>query len=259
MKKRNHSIRDLIYILLNEQDQYVISYGIEFTEFTYSLSDSMNNLLLLKHHFEEGDINMHTMFEYVSRDDLKKLAEDDVYGYGDFCWIDFEEEESLNELPGQVIAELLYLGHTKEHLRKPFYNYIRNRFVYLAHDDGWFNKVFYRDFNDFYQMLGDVIPGKLEQMKVEKSLLGLKKKKSYPAVPKDLLLSLKKLMKEGMVISLNNCEHTRSRISIPLWTIGDFANMDDMYEEFEVTSAQNQCEAKLILDKKTKEWQIVSC
>ena len=43
------------------------------------------------------------------------------HGYGDFCWIDFEEEEALNELPSQAIAELLYLGHLKEHLKLPFY------------------------------------------------------------------------------------------------------------------------------------------
>lgn len=259
LKKRNHGIRDHIYLLLNEKDQYVISYGIEFSEFTYSLSQTMNNLLLLKHQFEEGEMNMHTMFEFVSRDYLTQLAEDDVYGYGDFCWIDFEEEEALNELPGQVIAELLYIGHTKEHLRKPFYNHLSNRYVYLAHDDGWLNKVYYRDFNDFYRMLGDVIPIKMEQMKVEKSILGLKKKKSYPSVPQESILALKNLMKEGLVISLSDCEQTRAKISIPLWSIGDFTNMDEMYDEFAATSAQSPCEAMLVFDKKTREWQVTGC
>lgn len=177
LKRRNHAIRDLIYIHLNEQNQYVMTYGIEFAEFAQTLSDSINNLLLLKHRFEHGDFNTHTMFDYVSRDKLGRLVEDDVYGYGDFCWIDFEEEEAVNELPGQTIAELLYLGHVKEHLKPPFYNYLSNRYVYLAHDDGWFNRTYYRDLNDFYRMLGEVIPGKMGQMKVEKTLLGIKRKR----------------------------------------------------------------------------------
>ena len=41
-------------------------------------------------------------------------SRDGVYNYGDFCWVDFDEMEGLNELPGQILAELLYLGHVKE-------------------------------------------------------------------------------------------------------------------------------------------------
>ncbi|CAM3618329.1 hypothetical protein [Cytobacillus oceanisediminis] len=257
MKKRNHTIRDLIYIHLNEQDQYVMTYGIEFAEFVRTLSDSINNLLLLKHRYEHGDYNMHTMFDYVSRDKLGRLVEDDVYSYGDFCWIDFEEEEAVNELPGQSIAELLYLGHVKEHLKPPFYNYLSNRYVYLAIDDGWFNRTYYRDLNDFYRMLGEVIPGKMGQMKVEKTLLGIKKKRTYPPISRDVLLSLKPLMKEGAVLSIKDIDQNRVRIEIPIWIIGDFANMDDMYDEYE-SIVKEPCEAKIVFDKKTREWKIYS-
>lgn len=255
MKKRNQGIRDLIYIHLNEHDHYVMTYGIEFSEFANALSDSLNNLLLLKHRYEHGDFNMHTLFEYVSSDKLGRLIADDVYGYGDFCWIDFEEEDVLNELPGQMIAELLYLGHVKEHLKLPFYNYLSNRYVYLAHDDGWFNKTYYRDLNDFYRMLGEVIPGKMGQQKMEKTLLGLKKKKGYPPISRDVLLSLKSLMKEGFVISFKDIIQNRSGIEIPIWIIGDYANMDDMYEEYE-SILKEPCGAKLVFDKKSREWKI---
>lgn len=258
MKKKNHDIRDLVYIHLNEKEQYVITHGIDFFEFARAQLERMNSLLLLKHRFHDGEFNMHTMFEYVPKENLKKLIEEDVYSYGDFCWIDFEEAETLNELPGQMIAELLFLSHVKEHLRKPFYNYLNNRYVYLAHEDGWFNKTYYRDFQDFYQMLGETIAVKLSQLKAEKSLLGLKKKRSYPSVPSEVLMALRPFMKEGIVLSMKYCTQNRSRIEIPLWTIGDFANMDDMYEEFETEYAKKPCEAKLVIDKKTKEWRLYS-
>lgn len=257
MKKRNHGTRDLIYIHLNEQDHYVMTYGIGFPEFVQTLSDSLNNLLLLKHRYKHGDFNMHTMLDYVSRDKLGKLVEDDVSGYGDFCWIDFEEEEAVNELPGQVIAELLYLGHVKEHLKSPFYNYLGNRYVYLAHDDGWFNRIYYRDLNDFYRLLGEVIPGKMGHIKVEKTLLGIKKKRTYPPITRDVLLSLKPLMKEGAIFSIKDINQNRARMEIPIWLIGDFANMDDMYEEYE-SIVKEPCEAKIVFDKKSREWKIYS-
>ncbi|ASV67275.1 MULTISPECIES: hypothetical protein [Cytobacillus] len=256
MRKKNHSVRDLIYILLNEKDQSVISYGIEFSEFMQSLQNRTGHLLLVKHQYDNGELNVHTMFDWVAHEDLPALINEDVYSYGDFCWIDFEEEESLNELPAQAIAELLYLSHVKEHLKKPFYNHLSNRYCYLAHDDGWLNKVYYRDWQDFYKMLGDVAAMKMEHLKVEKSLLGLKKKKTYPQVPEGALRALRNLMKEGLVISFEQSEQTRTKINIPLWTVGDFTNMDDMYDEFEAMRKEATPDARLVFDKKLKEWQV---
>ena len=161
MKKHHQDIRDLIYVHLNQTDQYVMSYGIEFDEFAAAFSGSLNHLLLLKHRFDDADFNMHTLLEYCPEDRIKKLAGEDVYSYGDFCWIDFIEEEVLNELSGQELAELLYLGHQKQHLKLPFYNKLGNRFVYLAHDDGWFNKIYYRSFKDFFHLLSEVIADKV--------------------------------------------------------------------------------------------------
>ncbi|WP_080848810.1 hypothetical protein [Cytobacillus gottheilii] len=258
MKKKNQDIRDLVYILLNEQEQYVMTYGIEFAEFSQSLSDSFNHLLLLKHNFDHGEFHVHTMLDFVTKEKLSKLVNDDVYSYGDFCWIDFEEVEALNELPGQVLAELLYLGHTKEHLRQPFYNILSNRFVYLAHDDGWLNKTYYRDMQNFYNMLGDCLPGKLEQIKIEKTLLGFKRKKTYPVIPREVLKDLRPLMKEGIVLSIKDMAQNRTRIEVPIWVIGDFVNMDNMMDEYEEASKKRKCEAKLVIDKKTREWRIYS-
>jgi hypothetical protein len=255
--KRNSDIRDVIYIHLNEKHQYVLSYGIEFSEFVLSLSDTLNHLLLLKHQFEDSDFNMHTMLDYVPKKRMMKLVDDEVYDYGDFCWIDFEEMDGLNELPGQALAELLYLGHVKEHLKQPFYSYLGNRYVYLAHDDGWFNKTYYRDLNDFYHLVSQVIAMKLSSAKPEKGILGIKRKRNYPEVDMHLILSLKSLMKEGMVISLKGMTQNRLRIELPIWLIGDFANMDDMYEEYE-KNLRRPCEAKLTFDKKTREWKMRS-
>ncbi|HLO11767.1 MAG TPA: hypothetical protein VK190_05890 [Pseudoneobacillus sp.] len=255
MKKHHQDIRDLIYVHLNQTDQYVMSYGIEFDEFAAAFSGSLNHLLLLKHRFDDADFNMHTLLEYCPEDRINKLAGEDVYSYGDFCWIDFIEEEVLNELSGQELAELLYLGHQKHHLKLPFYNKLGNRFVYLAHDDGWFNKIYYRSFKDFFHLLSEVVAGKVGELKKEKSILGIRKKRIYPPVNKEILLSLTPFIKEGICISLRAADHQRGRLEIPIWVIGDFANMDDMYEEYENLS-NKPYHAKLIFDKKTKEWKL---
>ncbi|WP_445490607.1 hypothetical protein [Niallia sp. 03133] len=255
MKKSNHGIRDVIYIHLHEKERFVLSYGIEFSEFFQILGESIPSILLLKHKFEEGEFHSHTMLEYVPKPKLAKLVKEDVYGYGDFAWIDFEETEALDILEGQTIAELLYLGHIKDHLKAPFYQQLDNQFVYLAHDDGWFNKTYYKNLDKFYHLVCEVIASKLSQLKLEKALLGLKKKRTYPPITNQIMAVLKDYMKEGMVLSIQKTVQNRFRLEIPIWVIGDFSNMDSMYEEYEKKSRQTS-DAKLIFDKKTKEWQV---
>ena len=257
LKKRNLEIRDLVYVHINESSQYVISYGIEFSEFVQSLPRELNNLLLLKHRYDDADFNRHTMLDYVPSNKVEKLVKENVYGYGNFCWIDFEEKDGVDELSGTEIAELLYLGHIKQHLKTPFYSRLGNRYVYLAHDDGWFNKTYFRNINDFYRMLGTSIAIKLGELKLEKTLLGIRKKRSYPPINMEILLTLTKFMREGAVFSLQNAERNRNRIEIPIWVIGDFDSMDDMFDEFEQLN-KDKCDAKLVLDKKTREWSIAA-
>ncbi|MFD2442446.1 hypothetical protein ACFSO7_00300 [Bacillus sp. CGMCC 1.16607] len=256
MKKQAHDIRDLIYLHHNNLDQYVISYGIEFKEFIKSCSSNLNHLLLLKHRFNDAEFNMHTLLEYVSEDKVAKLINDGVYGYGNFCWIDFAEVEGLNELNGQEIAEILYLGHLKQHLKLPFYQKLANRFAYLAHDDGWFNKVYYRDMGDFYEILGNVLGLKLSENHTKKTIFNLRKSRSFPSIPGKTLTQFSHLLREGIVISLKKKEETRQRMEIPIWVLGDFLDMDDMYEE--ALSIENDpCHGKLIYDKKTNEWKVL--
>ncbi|OCA89340.1 hypothetical protein A8F94_23605 [Bacillus sp. FJAT-27225] len=255
MKKQDQDVRDLIYVHLNQTSQYVLSCGIEFHEFITAFSGFPNHLLLLKHRFEDGEFNSHTRFEYVTKDKIGRLSKENVNGYGDFCWIDFAEEAVLNELSGQEIAELLYLGHAMQHLKLPFYNQLENRFVYLAQDDGWLNKTYYRSMMDFFSMLSFVIPLKMGNLKLEKTLFGMKKKRVYPIVNKDLLLSLVPFMKEGICISVKDADSQKGRIEIPIWMVGDFAHMDDMFEAYTKT-VRKPCHAKLVFDKKLKDWKL---
>jgi hypothetical protein len=256
LKKQVHDIRDLIYIHHHNLDQYVISYGIEFKEFMASFSSNLNYLLLLKHHFNDAEFNMHTLLEFVPQEKINKLINDGVYGYGNFCWLDFAEVEGLNELNGQEIAEILYLGHLKQHLKQPFYQKLTNRFAYLAHDDGWFNKIYYREMGDFYEMLGNVVGMKLSEIHTKKTFFNLRKSREFPPVPGKTLTQVSNFLREGLVISLRKREETRQRLEIPIWVVGDFLDMDDMYEE--ALKLENApCQAKLVFEKKANEWKLL--
>lgn len=247
--------KNILYIHLHDSERFVISSGINFREFAYSLQAPLSNLLLLKHKFDDGEFNMNTLLEYVNQDHVAKLLDEDVKEYGDFCWIDFEEESGLDDLDGNEIAELLYLGHCKNHLRPPFYRKLNNGFVYLAQDDGWFNKIYYRSLETYFKMMGQLFPIKMESLRVERTWLGIRKRNEYPPVPVEIFHKLRRLMAEGIVFSLNEAQASRNRLEIPGWVVGDYLNMDDMAEGYSEIKHQSP-NVLIIFQRKTKEWSL---
>ncbi|PLT27975.1 hypothetical protein [Peribacillus deserti] len=249
--------RDILYLHLQASERFVISYGMDFREFAGSLNQGLRNILLIEHKYEDGEYNLNTLMDYVLQEDLPNLLKQNVSEYIDFCWTDFAEESALNELNGQEIAELLYLGHCKGHLKPPFYRQLQNHYVYLAHDDGWFNKVYYRSMDTFFEMLGNLIPGKLDLLKREKSWLGgLRRKAEYGVIPPAGLKELTPLLTEGAAISFRNMRLSRTKIEIPIWILGDYVNMDDMLDEYSNIVRSEQPAAHFVFNRKTREWTL---
>jgi len=251
-----NEMKELLYIHLHPSDRFVMSCGLTFEEFHASLAKPLQNLLLLKHSYKNAEFNMHTLLEFVYQEDVPKLLKSYGNINGDFCWIDFEDESVLGTIDGQELAELLYLGHTKHHLKPPFYRMLNNEFVYLSQDNGWFNKIYYRSVDQIFEMFGKMIANRMASLKIEKTWLGIRKKSDYSIVPVEVFIRLSSLMGEGIVISFEDVSQSRTRLEIPIWVIGDFADMDEVVENY-TENRKIQPEAKLIYTRKTKEWTLV--
>lgn len=247
---------DILYMHMQASERFVLFNGLSFREFTCSLPHGLNSILLLKHQYDGGDYNLNVLLESVSSDNITKLLKEDVRAYGDFCWIDFEEADSLEELDGRELAELLYVAHTKNHLDPPFFHKMNNQFVYLAQDDGWFNKVYFRSISTYYKMLGNLIPSKLESLKAERTWLGIRKKKELPTIPLDIISSLAPILAEGLVFSFRHVKFTRAKIEIPAWIVGDYLNMDEMHDDFIGRKVQGP-DAFITFQRKEKVWESV--
>lgn len=248
--------KELLYIHLNASDRFVLSSGLTFEDFYRTISRPLQNILLLKHRYEDGEYNRNTLLEYVYQDDIQKLVKTNPDRIGDFCWIDFEDDSGLDALDGQQLAELLYLAHCKNHLRPPFYRMLNNEFVYLSHHNDWFNKIYYRSLDEFFQLLGSFIPHKMESLKVEKTWLGIRKKSDYPVIPIETFIRLSSFMAEGIIISFEQIEQSRNRLEIPIWVIGDYFDIDEVAESYKELN-QTEPDAKIIFIRKTKEWALV--
>lgn len=90
--------RDIIYMVYDEKDQSVTSMGIEFIDFVRSLTVEINNVLLLASGYIGEDYHSGVGLDFVRKEYLEELYKDNVYSYGDFCWIDFENIVSLDNL-----------------------------------------------------------------------------------------------------------------------------------------------------------------
>jgi hypothetical protein len=84
---RKRKARDLVYVSGNVDEKLFYSHGIEFREFVESCEERPKNLILMKHNFDNAQWNFRTRLHYVSNDEIDNLIEDDVYRYGDFCWV----------------------------------------------------------------------------------------------------------------------------------------------------------------------------
>lgn len=133
--------RNIIYLNYSSQEQCLYSLGVEFKEFINAIETPIN-ILLLEHQYFGEDFHYGSNFEFVQKDNLQDLLKENVYSYGDFCWVDFDQVQSLDSLSPDDVAELLYLGHMMKPLKSPIFPKLNNRYAYLAHDDGWYNKIF---------------------------------------------------------------------------------------------------------------------
>lgn len=213
---RNKNIRDMIYVSHNQQSNCFYSYGIEFHEFMNCIENPPDNLLLLQHRFDNAQWNYHSRFDYVTKLEMNELIADNVNGYGDFCWVDFANEENLDSLSHNEIAELLFFGH----LAKPLNEIPKIRFAYYAHDDGWFNKLYVTDLHDYEVLLARVITRKLQ----------LLKNTEICAISNDIASQLMRFTLEGMFIDLLEVVENETGFKIPIAFIGHFTDMDHVYD-----------------------------
>ncbi len=237
-------VRELIYISSDPSKSCITSYGIEFNEFARSLETPLPNLLILKGEYF-GDHDPTTRCEFVRQENLDSILNAYVYGYGDFCWVDFKDVGSLDTLEPQEVAELLYLGHLFEPVSSPFFDKLQNRFAYLAHDDGWYNKFYCRDLGEFSYALRDIIPTKLRSRT---------RRKEIPQINADISGYLLELSQQGLLIDIDRIFRDGRKLCISFYVIGELIEWCDLLGDFGRYLGKATTAGCLVLNK--DQWSI---
>ncbi|MEN3005555.1 hypothetical protein [Dehalobacterium formicoaceticum] len=214
--------RTKIYINANAKDREFIYTGIEFYEFVHYLRNPIEHILLLKSNYMgNGFANNFELVEGL--DEVGLLAKEDVNSYGDFCFVDYKQADMVNQLTDEQIAELLYLGHMYKPLTTPFFEKLDNQFAYLAHDDGFFCKLYCRHIEDFATLLAKKIQSCIEG------------KTKYSISEPDKLISccLLELAENGLLIDFDELTADDDHIFVNYFLVGKYTDMDRILNENE--------------------------
>lgn len=199
--------------------------GLNLT-FVKSLEKPLSNLLILAGDYFGWDFDYTTRSHLVLHENFNDILNEKVYGYGDFCWVDFENVESLGLLEPIEVAELLYLGHLFKPVKSAFFDKLQNRFAYLAHDDGWFNKFYCRDIKEFSHSLGSIVSQKASKEVGENEL---------PLIQLEITDHLLELSEQGLLIDIDGIiKDGEGYLEIPFHVVGKDIDSDTLYNNLKM-------------------------
>lgn len=237
-------LRDVFYINAFPENNELVYYGMQLNEFIKYAPVEINKLLILEGEYFGRGFRSKTKLQVVEKVEMEEFLSEDIYGYGDFAWVDFENRDKLEKLEPIELSELLYLGHMFKPINSPFFDKIQNRYAYLAHDDGWFCRLYFKKYSDFQEIICN---------KIIDAVSTSKRRKIYP-FSNELKEELLDLAKDGLLIDFNNFIKYEKSIEIPIYTIGKFLDMDKMYNNLQENISRAKYSAYLV--HKNKKWAI---
>jgi len=229
-----------IYAKLSPENNGAVFSGITFADFIECASVQVENLLLLKSGYF-SDKRCHNFELLEGKDDITKLAHEDIYNYGDFCFVDYISPASVQQLTGNEISELLYMAHLLKPLKSPFLDTLQNKYVYLSHDDGWYCKLYCKE----QQVLNSILRSKLLNS-LQRDFCD-----TISPLPDELINRVTELSTRGLLIQINSpIQQTKmlkkSKIaSIKLYEVGEAKNMDCILNNADKFQAQLSYEVQL--------------
>ena len=212
-----------IYAMLPSEAGATIFSGISFADFVECTPVPIENILLLKgDYWGEKSWNKFELLE--GQEQIAKLMHENIYRYGDFCFVDYANHITLDELSDDEIAELLYFAHMLKPLKSPFFEALQNSFFYFAHDDGWYCKLYCKSPD---------IPMSVLVNRLQKSVWKTTSN-NHCLLPASLVQEVHKLSIGGVLIELETSPPPADTIAtICIYDVGKYTNMDTLFSNLE--------------------------
>ncbi len=216
-------LRDVFYVNANVDEGYYEYYGMEFSEFLRYCPFPIPRILFLDPPLYFEPISKAMFMTTLDEQAIADLARQGAYDLGNFHWMNYASQEGLARCTEQEKAEILYLNHYGKPLHTAFFESVGNRFVYQAHDDGWYCRLYCKDMAVF----GDIIANKIIG-----HFATNKRRKMHP-ISSEIKAALLDWAKGGLLIDFSLASVYKNRCQINFYEIGKFTDMDDMYHNLD--------------------------
>lgn len=234
MKKK----KDILYMFLGKNELVYSGIGLKF--FLEHMCD-INNIMLIESEYvgEKAFKNFELIEGKAQIQEFVSYSENNPYG--DICFVDYKDSESLHKLSEQQLAELLYLARMYKPLHSYDFNEIGNNMVYLSHDNGFYGKIYCQRQMDLVSVICARICKSFNNYKGDMNLL-----------VKNELISV---MEKGVCIDFSDIKRLKSFTEIPIYCLGLIDDMDFIYNNIDkIKLTKKVCGILLYED----EWSIKS-
>lgn len=216
-------LRDVFYVNANVDEGYYEYYGMEFSEFLRYCPFPIPRILFLDPPLYFEPVNQAMFMTTLDEQAIADLARQGAYDLGNFHWMDYASEEGLARCTEQEKAEILYLNHYGKPLHTAFFESVGNRFVYQAHDDGWYCRLYCKDMAVF----GDIIANKII------GHFATNTRRKMRPIGSEIKAALLDWAKGGLLIDFADACTFRNHCGLHFYEIGKFTGMDEMYHNLD--------------------------
>ena len=233
MAKKMKSAEDFmhhLYVHMNDVDHFVVFSGLSLKQFLAS-AEPVQNLLLLKHSYEDGSFNMHTQFDFVMTEEQGRFIKKEDDQAKDLCWVDFVNERALNDLTPLEQAQLLYFSHKREPLIAAFSSKLQNRYLYYHSADDKMTKVYFRFLRDSETLMSNLFNQMIKEKESTGSFWRRKSTNNSPKIDAALLHFYRPFVKEGALLSLYKMDRPSSTYGIEIRTLADYEFPDEVWDD----------------------------
>lgn len=200
------------YIRINVEKCFIETSGIRFYDFYFGIKNKPDNILVLQGNSFGSFYNQNLCLEYMSNKQINSFIQLDLCRYGDFCWVDFAQEENLNHVSDKELSELLFIAHKFEPLNSIKFKCMNNRYIYCSHDDEYLTRI-YMDVKKYMDVIEFVALNYLKQ----------KNKVLFSEEMKDVLFQL---CQSGIIFDF---EQNSDRIKF--YVVQEEIKIDDIYKK----------------------------
>ncbi len=181
-------MRNYLYLWNRPAERTLVASGIEFRDFRPALA-ARGGVVLLRSRFGNPVVARPSRLRFVPADRMPELAACDIYGFGDFAWVDFAPGATPSEFSPEDVARLRRFAKHGQPEAAPAMVSVGNHFMAMAHDDGWFLRLSYLAWSNAEAVLRDVLLALVDEATARATLDRLAREECAVWVRRNLVVS----------------------------------------------------------------------